>query len=127
MADLWGTLTTSRITDGHDDPLQGYVAARRHRRQKVYGSALAAARAQQPIVIDVKHLLWQLDAACAGMDRELFFDSKTPVDTLRAICDECPVQSQCLAYAEEHRLLGYWGGTTEEDRGIGRSGRKARA
>jgi len=60
------------------------------------------------------------EAACKGMDPEIFF-----VDTRRwippnaekalATCDECPVKDLC--YQEnEKELWGIWGGTTAEER-----------
>lgn len=101
------------------DHMEHYTPMRRRRRKNVYAVSVAAAKTPAPIIIDVQHLRWQLDAACEGMDRELFFDP-TPQDetVLREVCADCPVRQTCLDYANEHRLLGFWGGTNEEERGM---------
>jgi WhiB family redox-sensing transcriptional regulator len=97
---------------------------RRRSRRRVYASPVASARPKQPIVLDLRHLLWQLRAACNGMDREMFFRPDQDVAPLRAVCASCPVQRDCLDYANEHRLLGFWGGATEDERA--RQRRRAR-
>lgn len=33
-----------------------------------------------------------------------------------AICDDCPVQRDCLEYAIDHEEHGVWGGTSERER-----------
>lgn len=41
---------------------------------------------------------WMADAACGGMDPDLFFPGKgerAPVE----VCDGCPVRAECLDYA----------------------------
>jgi hypothetical protein len=57
-------------------------------------------------------------AACAGMDREVFY-SVYAVDRriAQAACEVCPVRQQCLDFAIEHRDdQGIWGGATAADR-----------
>jgi len=65
---------------------------------------------------------WQDQAACKGMNSELFFmtDDGQPHPTARAVCEGCPVRLDCLNYAQRTRSVGVWGGTTEEDRNRGR-------
>ena len=60
---------------------------------------------------------WMEFAACAQVDAELWF----PViggsaKEAKAICRECPVLEQCLAFAVEHHEVGIWGGTSEKQR-----------
>lgn len=68
---------------------------------------------------------WMDDAACIGIDPELFFpitygnqyshlDHSGPAV---AICDTCDVRRQCLDMAiDDPSLVGIWGGTTPEQR-----------
>lgn len=100
---------------------------RRRKRRQVLAIPVGSARTHQPLIVDIRHLLWQLDAACYGMDRELFFDDSQAVQTLRRICATCPVSTACRDYAEEHRLSGFWGGTTEKERHLDRRRTRRRA
>lgn len=69
---------------------------------------------------------WQAKAACRGPQAAVFFPPphfERKADRLererraKAICTECPVQSECLDYAldikEPH---GIWGGLNEHER-----------
>jgi WhiB family redox-sensing transcriptional regulator len=59
---------------------------------------------------DVK---WQ-QAACIGTDTESFYPSNgIPIKTVSKICQDCPILSDCAAYALEHERYGYWGGMSE--------------
>lgn len=61
---------------------------------------------------------WQIDAACRGVDAELFFPA-TEEEALgaKAVCDTCPVRLACLAFAlERNERFGVWGGLTEKER-----------
>lgn len=55
---------------------------------------------------------------CADKPPSLFFPSDgVGVEVAKRICEECPVQSQCLEYAIENRIdHGVWGGTSERQR-----------
>lgn len=62
---------------------------------------------------------WMSEANCIGTDPEAWFPGKggrvSPMQ--RKICDACPVQACCLAYAlREPYLRGIWGGLTESQR-----------
>lgn len=68
---------------------------------------------------------WQLDAACRGLDSEVFFhpdrergEARDQRDAAaKAICAGCPVQTQCLEHALTVREpYGVWGGLTEDER-----------
>lgn len=68
---------------------------------------------------------WSAQAACLGNElRQFFYDeSKGRIENAEAeaealaVCHRCPVQTECLAYALEHRIMfGIWGGKTERQR-----------
>ena len=65
---------------------------------------------------------WVTEAACQDTPTDWWFPKQTPnsqVDVFRhgrLVCKRCPVQTQCLAHALEHREDGFWAGTTAEDR-----------
>lgn len=63
-------------------------------------------------------LSWQKDAACRGVNPELFFPTRGD-DTRVAsrICSSCPVREECLEYAISHvEKFGIWGGLSERER-----------
>jgi WhiB family redox-sensing transcriptional regulator len=59
-------------------------------------------------------------ANCLGVDPELFFPIGTIAPsteaTLKRICLACDVFDDCLQYALEVKVNGYWAGTTEAKR-----------
>jgi WhiB family transcriptional regulator, redox-sensing transcriptional regulator len=61
---------------------------------------------------------WQVHAACAGMNGDLFFPGQgESVKEAKAVCVTCPVINECLDYAMTGReKFGIWGGTTERER-----------
>ena len=66
---------------------------------------------------------WWRAAACRDAEPELFFPisataaSHAQVKRAKQICASCPVRSDCLRYALDHRQeQGIWGGLTEEER-----------
>lgn len=66
-------------------------------------------------------LAWQREAACRGLglgeSQTIFFPARgESVEDARAICDGCPVVTECLDFALEHHCIGVWGGTTERQR-----------
>lgn len=65
---------------------------------------------------------WQDSAACKGMPADLFFRDKwgpTTLPMVEDVCRACPVRADCLDYAlENNETLGYWGGTTPEQRAL---------
>lgn len=71
---------------------------------------------------------WFELAACRGMNPELFFPARgESVAQTKAVCRECDVQAECLAYAMntgEHH--GMWGGFSERERRRLRAGQSAR-
>ena len=66
---------------------------------------------------------WRADAACQGLDTELFFpadDRISSTETPRRVCHGCPVRAACLAdvlSTEDPALrFGIVGGTTPGER-----------
>ena len=61
---------------------------------------------------------WMERAACADLPTTRFFltEGESPAGAI-AVCEQCPVSSDCLAYALKHRIMdGIWGGTTSQER-----------
>lgn len=73
------------------------------------------------------------DAACAGMDGDMFYDDMTVHESvteygyytstapkqhavLRRICQNCPVVVECAEFAIKHERFGFWGGLTAMER-----------
>ena len=59
---------------------------------------------------------------CSGTDPESFFvpDGQhvyTNAALIERICASCPVLEECKEYAITHAVSGYWGGTTDQQRG----------
>lgn len=63
---------------------------------------------------------WRDDAACLGLDPDLFFPTDTSperADLARAVCADCTVTEECLDYAiATNQRWGIWGGTSDRDR-----------
>ena len=62
---------------------------------------------------------WVNQAACAGLDPDLFHPTRgEPTDAAKTICEACPVRAECLDYAlRTNQQFGIWGGLTEQARG----------
>lgn len=77
------------------------------------------------------NIAWQLQAACRGLDAELWYPEKGAngdVATAVAVCRACPVVQACFDHAQEHmETLGIRGGMTPmQRRAARRSQRGAR-
>jgi WhiB family redox-sensing transcriptional regulator len=61
---------------------------------------------------------WLDDAACKGMDPDIFFPEQgNGWVHAAAICATCPVQQECLDWALQHEETeGVWGGTSQRER-----------
>lgn len=79
---------------------------------------------------------WKVDAACQGMDPEIFFpgngrpgmtpEASSQARSARQVCLSCPVQAQCLEWAlTNHVAFGIWGGLGERSRKIARRERRS--
>jgi WhiB family transcriptional regulator, redox-sensing transcriptional regulator len=61
---------------------------------------------------------WVQHAACHGSPPDLWFPARgdTTIQA-KAICRQCPVRAECLAYALRwHIGFGIWGGLSERER-----------
>lgn len=63
---------------------------------------------------------WRSEAACTGIDSDLFFpsseDEPASVEA-KAVCESCPVREACLQYAlATNQTAGVWGGLDAGDR-----------
>lgn len=69
---------------------------------------------------------WRHYAACLDHEPELFFPigiSPNQTEAAKRVCHlECQksVRDECLAFANEARAEGIWGGTTQEERDAAR-------
>jgi WhiB family redox-sensing transcriptional regulator len=68
---------------------------------------------------------WRSEALCRDTDPELFFPIGTTgaalvqIEHARAVCRQCPVQTDCLDFAlSTNQDSGLWGGTSEEERRV---------
>ena len=58
---------------------------------------------------------WLDQAACRGMDTDLFYPTQNGLREYREICSGCPVRSQCLEFGLREPL-GIWGGASARER-----------
>jgi WhiB family redox-sensing transcriptional regulator len=72
-------------------------------------------------------LAWRAHARCKGVSTSVFFPARGDGFSLRVarqLCQCCPVQAECRAYAlSTHVRYGVWGGTSERQRVRLRRGR----
>lgn len=78
-------------------------------------------------IIRIPEFLEKDDPLCAQTDPEMFF--ARPLNGVsgrnvypnerqaKAVCRECPLIKDCLAYALKYDESGIWGGTNETERG----------
>jgi WhiB family transcriptional regulator, redox-sensing transcriptional regulator len=66
---------------------------------------------------------WRDQAACRGIDPELFFPignagpALLQIGRAKQVCARCPVRMPCLDWAlDSGQEAGVWGGTSEEQR-----------
>lgn len=65
---------------------------------------------------------WRDDAACTGLDPDVFFpvdDGKSRLSAVQAkrVCQLCPVRDPCLSWATSASVdYGVWGGLTGPER-----------
>lgn len=58
---------------------------------------------------------WFKRAACLGLSTDTFFEEDRSLEAI-AICQLCPVKSDCFEYAVKFEDYGVWGATTEQQR-----------
>ena len=89
---------------------------------------------EAPMPFAADHLAeWWSLAACQHADPDLFFPvsgmgpGRAQLVGAKAVCDRCPVRSDCLRYAlAAGPVQGIWGGTSEDERRLLRQ-REAKA
>jgi len=63
---------------------------------------------------------WRSDAACTGVDPDVFFpagEDAALAEKAKEICAVCPVREACLQYAlSTNQTEGVWGGLSSADR-----------
>ena len=60
---------------------------------------------------------WRAAARCRTADAEGLFVTGARQREVRGFCRTCPVRTECLAHALDHRIeFGVWGGMTERER-----------
>lgn len=59
--------------------------------------------------------MWKDLARCNGTDPETFFD-ELRVGEAKALCADCSVIPECLAFAVSTNQEGVWGNTTNQER-----------
>lgn len=68
---------------------------------------------------------WMEEANCASSDPDIFYPPEEPdiaqarinIALAKAVCEPCPVRSECLKYAIRHaERQGVWGGTSRGER-----------
>ena len=60
---------------------------------------------------------WRVAARCRTADAEGLFVAGARQREARGFCRTCPVRTECLAHALDHRIeFGVWGGMTERQR-----------
>lgn len=60
---------------------------------------------------------WRIAARCRTADAEGLFVTGARQREARVFCRPCPVRTECLAHALDHRVeFGVWGGMTERER-----------
>ena len=70
-----------------------------------------------------KDLDWRRNAACLGVDSELFFPTgdtepaEKQIHEAKQVCSRCVVKKQCLQWAiDNDQHYGVWGGLSENER-----------
>jgi WhiB family redox-sensing transcriptional regulator len=60
---------------------------------------------------------WGEGAACRTADPDELFVEGAAQNKAKVVCTGCPVRTECLAHALDHRIEhGIWGGMTERER-----------
>ncbi|HVB27016.1 MAG TPA: WhiB family transcriptional regulator [Mycobacteriales bacterium] len=60
---------------------------------------------------------WTVRAACRRDNPDALFVRGAAQNRAKAVCHGCPVRTECLADALDHRIeFGVWGGMTERER-----------
>jgi len=79
--------------------------------------------------VTARELSWQDHGLCQYTDPEVFFPEKGGAYLAAyRICQDCPVQRECLDYAIDNNIYeGIWGGLSDKARRAVRDERQAAA
>jgi hypothetical protein len=78
--------------------------------------------------VTYRDVRWQDEAACLGMDTELFFGPGPKKPEVVDACARCTVKDNCLQYALDHEDMdgfGIWGGRSYKERKLMRGSHEA--
>ena len=82
----------------------------------------------ETFISDYRERSWMEQAACKGMDTNIFFPKKgipSTASLARKICSGCEVQQECKEYGAKEKF-GFWGNTSVmQRRAIRKSSRKS--
>ena len=68
-------------------------------------------------VLERRELTWMTSACpCRQQPRVFQRRDRLGISVAREICADCPVQTECLAFALRHDEPGVWAGTTPAQR-----------
>jgi WhiB family transcriptional regulator, redox-sensing transcriptional regulator len=69
---------------------------------------------------------WFDDALCRGVGAEFMFPTRGDrTEHIKAVCEACPVRSECLEHAlATGEKFGIWGGHSERERRLMRRARR---
>ncbi|WP_435279797.1 WhiB family transcriptional regulator [Streptomyces sp. 1222.5] len=60
---------------------------------------------------------WSSQGLCRAVDADELFVAGAAQTRAKGVCNGCPVRTECLAHALDHRIeYGVWGGMTERER-----------
>src|SRR5689334_16635560 len=59
---------------------------------------------------------WQHNARCRTSAIDFFATAPDAIAAAKAVCADCPVRADCLAYAIANEACGIWGGTSASER-----------
>ncbi|MFI1036026.1 WhiB family transcriptional regulator, partial [Streptomyces sp. NPDC020951] len=60
---------------------------------------------------------WSGKGLCGPGEAEILFAEGATQQEAKNVCNGCPIQAECLAYALDQRIeFGVWGGMTERER-----------
>ena len=106
-------ITGCSATAAVDGLCQAHAADQEQRRRAVVASTLG-----RTLVAVDPDPSWRRRAACRGLDPDLFFPERGESGAAaKAVCAQCPVTRQCLAFAlANDETLGVWGATTPRAR-----------
>ena len=67
----------------------------------------------------MKQHIWKDNAACLGLDTNIFFDKYEEDELLRPaidkLCSDCPVRKKCFSVGISGKEWGVWGGVFLEN------------